>query len=117
MAEVAIRDKGVGMPPELVGRVFEMFVQAEQSLARSRGGLGIGLTLVRSLAEMHGGMVIATSAGLGKGSEFSVRLPLARPAPPNPPVPGRCNRCSPHPAAKRSGACCWWRTTPTPARR
>ena len=57
-------------------RIFDMFVQADSSLNRRQGGLGIGLTLVKSLVEMHGGAVQATSEGLGKGSEFAVRLPL-----------------------------------------
>ena len=60
----------------MLPRIFEMFVQADSSLNRSHGGLGIGLTLVKSLVEMHGGTVEATSDGLGKGSEFTVRLPI-----------------------------------------
>ncbi len=87
MALIRVRDTGVGMTPELVERVFEMFVQADQSLARSRGGLGIGLTLVRSLVDMHGGTVKASSAGPGRGSEFVVRLPLAQTAAAEPPRP------------------------------
>ena len=74
---IQVRDSGIGIAPKMLPRVFELFAQADQSLARSRGGLGIGLTLVRSLVEMHGGSVRATSAGLGQGSEFVVRLPLA----------------------------------------
>ena len=75
--EVAIRvkDSGNGIPAALLPRVFDLFVQAEQSLARSQGGLGLGLTLVRKLAELHGGAVEAHSEGPGKGSEFVVRLP------------------------------------------
>jgi len=73
---IQVRDSGIGIAPKILPRVFDLFVQADQSLARSRGGLGIGLTLVRSLVEMHGGNVRATSAGLGQGSEFVVRLPL-----------------------------------------
>ena len=73
-----VRDNGVGIPPELLPRMFDLFAQADRSLARSEGGLGIGLTLVRSLAELHGGTVTATSDGPGKGSEFVVRLPAAR---------------------------------------
>jgi len=75
--EVAIRvkDSGNGIPAALLPRVFDLFVQAEQSLARSQGGLGLGLTLVRKLAELHGGTVEAHSDGPGKGSEFVVRLP------------------------------------------
>jgi PAS domain S-box-containing protein len=79
-AVVRVRDNGIGVPPDVLDRVFEPFVQSEGSLARSEGGLGIGLTLVRSLVEMHGGSVEATSPGLGQGSEFVVRLPANVPA-------------------------------------
>ena len=71
-----VKDTGIGMAPDLLPRVFEPFVQAEQSLDRSKGGLGIGLTLVRRLVELHGGTVEAFSAGLGQGSEFVVWLPV-----------------------------------------
>src|SRR5262249_1886253 len=74
---IRVSDTGVGIEPELLPRVFEPFVQAEQSLARSPGGLGIGLTLVRRLADLHGGTVEAHRDGPGRGSEFVVRLPLA----------------------------------------
>jgi two-component system, chemotaxis family, CheB/CheR fusion protein len=70
-----VRDNGVGISPELLTRMFDLFAQADQSLARSEGGLGIGLTLVRSLAELHGGTIAATSDGPDKGSEFILRLP------------------------------------------
>src|SRR4051812_2248458 len=70
-----VRDNGVGISPELLLRMFDLFAQADQSLARSEGGLGIGLTLVRSLAELHGGTIAATSDGPDKGSEFILRLP------------------------------------------
>ncbi|HEY7410014.1 MAG TPA: ATP-binding protein [Vicinamibacteria bacterium] len=76
-AVIRVRDNGVGIPPDLLPRVFEMFTQADRSLERSRGGLGIGLTLARRLAEMHGGRIEARSEGAGQGSEFTVRLPLA----------------------------------------
>jgi PAS domain S-box-containing protein len=76
MAEVVVRDDGIGLAPEMLTQVFEMFAQSEHGRAHSQGGLGIGLTLVRSLVEQHGGTVEARSAGLGKGSEFVVRLPL-----------------------------------------
>jgi two-component system CheB/CheR fusion protein len=74
-----IRDSGIGIPPELLGSVFDPFVQADQSIDRGQGGLGIGLTLVRRLVEMHGGVVLAASEGAGRGSEFVVRLPLLPP--------------------------------------
>lgn len=80
-AVVRVRDNGVGIPAELLGRIFEPFTQEDRSLARSTGGLGIGLALVRRLAEMHGGRVEAASAGPGRGSEFTVRLPVAEPPP------------------------------------
>ena len=75
-AIVRIADSGVGIAPDMLGNVFKMFVQADRSLDRSQGGMGIGLTLVRLLVELHGGKVEAASAGLGKGSTFTVTLPL-----------------------------------------
>ncbi|MDB4991587.1 MAG: histidine kinase [Myxococcaceae bacterium] len=74
-----IRDTGVGIAPEMLGRVFELFTQVESTLDRAKGGMGIGLTLVRSLVELHGGTVEARSAGLGHGSVFRIRLPAAKP--------------------------------------
>jgi CheY-like chemotaxis protein len=73
-----VRDEGVGIRPEQLAGMFELFVQGDRSLARSEGGLGIGLTIVKKLAEMHGGTIAAKSDGLGKGSEFALRLPAAR---------------------------------------
>jgi PAS domain S-box-containing protein len=75
-AVIAIKDTGIGLSADMLPRVFDMFAQAEQGLDRAQGGLGIGLTLVRSLVEMHGGTVAATSPGPALGSEFTVRLPL-----------------------------------------
>jgi PAS domain S-box-containing protein len=69
-----VRDAGLGIAPDLLPRVFDLFVQAEHGVGRSQGGLGLGLTLVKRLVEMHGGSVTAHSEGLGKGSEFVVRL-------------------------------------------
>ena len=77
-----VRDTGIGIPPDMLPRVFDLFTQADRSLDRSQGGLGIGLTLVQSLVEMHGGSVEAHSDGPGKGSEFVVRLPLLTEEPP-----------------------------------
>ena len=71
-----VRDTGIGIPPELLPRVFDLFAQSEESLARSQGGLGIGLALVQRLVEMHQGRVEAYST-LGQGSEFVVILPVA----------------------------------------
>ena len=71
-----VRDTGIGIEPELLPRVFDLFTQGERGLERSQGGLGIGLTMVQSLVEMHGGSVIAQSDGHGRGSEFVVRLPV-----------------------------------------
>jgi signal transduction histidine kinase len=74
-AVFSVRDSGLGLEPELLPRIFDLFVQGERGLDRSQGGLGIGLTLVRRIAELHGGRVEARSEGAGKGSEFVVHLP------------------------------------------
>src|SRR5690348_6281646 len=74
---IRIKDTGIGIPQEMLPRIFELFTQVDRSLERSQGGLGIGLTLVRTLVELHGGTVEARSSGPGKGSEFIVRLPVA----------------------------------------
>jgi len=76
-AVVRVKDKGIGIAADQLPRVFEMFTQVDQSLERSQGGLGIGLTLVKRLVDLHGGVIEARSGGLGKGSEFVVRLPVA----------------------------------------
>jgi signal transduction histidine kinase/CheY-like chemotaxis protein len=87
-----VQDSGVGIAPEVIGSVFDLFAQAPGTLDRAKGGMGIGLTLVRSLVDLHGGTVTAESGGLGKGSAFTVRLPrsagssLAAPMA-QPPVP------------------------------
>ena len=73
---IRVRDNGMGIAADVMPSIFGMFVQADSSLHRSQGGLGIGLTLVRSLVELHGGTVEATSDGLGMGCEFTVRLPI-----------------------------------------
>ena len=86
-----VRDSGVGISPEVLSRVFDLFTQADRSLDRSQGGLGIGLALVQRLVEMHRGTVVAHSTGLGRGAEFTVRLPVllspAMHAPPGPTKP------------------------------
>ncbi len=101
-AVIRVRDNGIGVPPDVLGRVFEPFVQSDGSLARSEGGLGIGLTLVRSLVEMHGGRVEATSPGLGQGSEFVVRLPVRVPqtAEIAPPAASEDDAAAPRPPAR-----------------
>jgi signal transduction histidine kinase/CheY-like chemotaxis protein len=77
---IGVRDNGIGIPRHMLGRVFDLFVQGDASLDRSHGGLGIGLTLVRKLVELHGGRVTADSAGPGLGSDFVVSLPRCEPA-------------------------------------
>jgi PAS domain S-box-containing protein len=74
---LSVRDTGVGIGPELLPRVFDLFVQGEQTLDRAQGGLGLGLTIVKKLVELHGGRVHAESEGLGKGSTFTLWLPLS----------------------------------------
>jgi len=81
-AVVRVRDDGIGIAPEMLPRVFDPFVQAEPSPASRPGGLGLGLTLARQLTAVHGGRVEASSAGLGQGSEFVVRLPVLAGEPP-----------------------------------
>ena len=88
---VSVRDTGIGVAPEKLESIFEMFTQVDRRLERSRGGLGIGLTLVRRLVDLHGGSVTARSEGLGKGSEFIVRLPA-------------CERAREEPPAQRNAA-------------
>lgn len=84
---VSVKDLGVGIAPTLQTHIFELFTQGEQTLARAAGGLGIGLSLVRTIAEMHGGAVTVHSEGAGSGSEFLVALPLSQQAPTFPPLP------------------------------
>lgn len=81
LAVIEIKDDGIGLAPDQLTAIFELFVQGDNSLARSQGGLGVGLTLVRQLVDMHGGRVYARSEGLGKGSCFTVELPALEAAP------------------------------------
>jgi CheY-like chemotaxis protein len=97
---LAVKDNGMGISTELLPHVFDLFTQSRQALDRASGGLGIGLTIVRSLVELHGGSVQAESDGPGKGSIFTVRLPAALEEPAAiefsptaaPPVAGACKR-------------------------
>jgi CheY-like chemotaxis protein/two-component sensor histidine kinase len=95
---VEVADNGIGMAPELVARAFDLFAQAERTSDRASGGLGLGLALVKSLVELHGGTVTCASAGPGRGSRFTVTLPrLAAAAAPDVPhdaAPGRAQRGS-----------------------
>jgi signal transduction histidine kinase len=88
-AIVSVRDRGIGIPPHRLESIFEMFSQEESALTRSRGGLGIGLSLTQRLLQLHGGEIVARSEGLERGSEFEVRLPLALAAPTDQVVPER----------------------------
>ncbi len=76
---IAVHDNGIGIAPEMQPRIFDFFAQADNSSLRSRGGLGIGLSIVKALVELHGGSIHAISEGPGRGSEFTVRLPIAGP--------------------------------------
>lgn len=79
-AIISVRDTGIGIPPESIASVFQMFSQLTPALERAQGGLGIGLALVRGLVEMHGGSIVASSAGANHGSQFEVRLPASPPS-------------------------------------
>jgi PAS domain S-box-containing protein len=87
LVEIRVADTGIGIEPALLPQVFQAFAQADRSLDRSRGGLGLGLALVKGLIELHGGEVSVASGGIGQGTEFALRLPLAAPlnASPEPP--------------------------------
>lgn len=80
-AFIRVIDTGIGIAPEMLPRIFDLFAQVDQTLDRTRGGLGIGLTLVRNLVEMHGGVIGASSPGPGRGSTFTVRLPMLHSSP------------------------------------
>ena len=105
-AVLRVKDTGVGIAPEILPRIFDLFTQAKQSLDRSEGGLGIGLALVQRLVELHGGTVEATST-VGEGSEFIVRLPVI-------PPPVRQSALLPTErirAALNHRCECWWSMT------
>jgi signal transduction histidine kinase len=76
---VHVEDDGIGIANDMLSRIFDLFTQVESSREQSRGGLGIGLALVKDIVTLHGGSVQVSGAGAGKGSHFSVRLPLAAP--------------------------------------
>jgi two-component system CheB/CheR fusion protein len=80
-AIITVRDSGIGIAPDMLPRVFDLFTQADRALDRAQGGLGVGLTVARRLVELHGGQIEARSEGLGKGAEFVVRLPALPAAP------------------------------------
>ena len=86
-AVISVQDNGIGIAPAIAARIFDMFVQAENGDRRPNGGLGIGLALSRKLIEMHGGTITASSAGLGQGAEFEIRLPLSATQSPQSPQP------------------------------
>jgi signal transduction histidine kinase len=94
-ARIRVKDDGVGIAPDRIGTIFELFAQAENAIGRSQGGMGIGLALVRNLVELHGGSVTASSDGIGKGTEFVIELPCATDRPVDAPAP------PPDPAALR----------------
>lgn len=94
-AEILVRDNGIGIDPAILTKLFQPFSQADTSLARRRSGLGLGLALVKSLAEMHGGEVSVRSDGLGQGAEFTIRLPLASAS-----IPSAPPEMSPLPGSK-----------------
>ncbi|MEX0716411.1 MAG: response regulator [Planctomycetaceae bacterium] len=102
-ARIRIRDSGIGIAPEMISRIFDPFVQLDRSHARSNQGLGVGLTLVRRLVELHGGRVAAHSAGVGQGSEFIVLVPEmpTESATETPTQPIPCDRAADRAAARR----------------
>jgi PAS domain S-box-containing protein len=101
VARILVTDSGIGMSEALLQRAFEPFVQGERSLDRAAGGLGIGLTLVKTVVELHGGSVVAASGGAGKGTRFTVTLPLAAASPNSLGAPATTTQPAPRPSAAR----------------
>ena len=112
---VRVRDDGIGIAPDVLPRVFDLFMQADRSLERTQGGLGIGLTLVRRFVELHGGRVEVRSAGLGMGASFVVCLPAG---PRRPVLQAAAVAAAPHAEREHRCAACWSSMTastpPTP---
>ena len=98
---VWVRDKGIGISPEVLPHLFELFVQSSEARRHAPGGLGIGLSMVSRLVQLHGGSVVASSAGPGRGSEFCVRLPPAPPAPASASASGRPEAAALQPVRRR----------------
>ena len=104
---VEVNDSGIGIEPEALSRIFNAFEQAERSITRQFGGLGLGLAISKALVEMHGGTIAAHSEGRDKGATFRVRLPLTAPAgQPEAPAPA-----APRSAPSAPCASCWSKTT------
>jgi signal transduction histidine kinase/DNA-binding response OmpR family regulator len=93
--QIAVKDQGAGIAPEFLPHIFDLFAQADQSLDRSQGGLGIGLTLVKHLVELHGGRVWASSEGLGQGAQVTIALPAVVSTEPAQPLPSMATRTAP----------------------
>ena len=113
---IAVQDNGIGIAEDSLPRIFGMFAQAAVPPDRAPEGLGIGLSLVSRLLEMHGGRLSAISPGIGMGSTFTVELPVLRTSAPElPEAPQPAAQPAPQPA-QAVAACCWWTTTSTPWR-
>ena len=108
---VSVKDTGIGITADMLPRVFEIFSQSKQSLERSQSGLGIGLSLVKGLVELHGGSIECRSEGAGQGSEFIVRLPTASDPPSPAPAGPHEDAQSPPTKSRLASAACWLSTT------